>query len=132
MRPPASLPRQDCSASLCRPGGGAPSVAVPAFAPAAPVAAVEPVMAMSAASSVAPSVATSEQSPRSEGESESDDAGVSTSSGSIDTRLVSVNGLALTNLHGGGRGYVPGKTPDDPEKRHKCQVCGRGFARAFN
>jgi hypothetical protein len=39
---------------------------------------------------------------------------------------------AVTNIHGGGRGYVPGKTPDDPRKRHKCLVCGRGFARAFN
>ncbi|KLT46052.1 hypothetical protein CC85DRAFT_239777 [Cutaneotrichosporon oleaginosum] len=39
---------------------------------------------------------------------------------------------AITNIHGGGRGYIPGKTPDDPRKRHKCQVCGRGFARAFN
>ncbi|BEI90260.1 uncharacterized protein CcaverHIS019_0303300 [Cutaneotrichosporon cavernicola] len=39
---------------------------------------------------------------------------------------------SVTNLHGGGRGYVPGKTPDDPRKRHKCNVCGRGFARAFN
>ena len=40
--------------------------------------------------------------------------------------------IGLTNLHGGGRGYIPGKTPDDPKKRHKCQICGRGFARAFN
>ncbi|EKD01392.1 hypothetical protein A1Q2_04314 [Trichosporon asahii var. asahii CBS 8904] len=39
---------------------------------------------------------------------------------------------AIPNLHGGGRGYIPGKTPDDPKKRHKCHVCGRGFARAFN
>lgn len=38
----------------------------------------------------------------------------------------------VTNLHGGGRGYIPGKTPDDPRKRHKCTICGRGFARAFN
>ncbi|RXK37586.1 hypothetical protein M231_05128 [Tremella mesenterica] len=40
--------------------------------------------------------------------------------------------IGLTNLHGGGRGYVPGQTPDDPKKRHKCTICGRGFARAFN
>ncbi|RSH76532.1 uncharacterized protein EHS24_005521 [Apiotrichum porosum] len=39
---------------------------------------------------------------------------------------------SIPNLHGGGRGYIPGKTPDDPKKRHKCHVCGRGFARAFN
>lgn len=38
----------------------------------------------------------------------------------------------LTNLNGGGRGYVPGKAEEDPKKRHKCQVCGRAFARAFN
>lgn len=38
----------------------------------------------------------------------------------------------ILNPHGGGRGYIPGKTPDDPKKRHKCDVCGRGFARAFN
>ena len=44
----------------------------------------------------------------------------------------SLDGMPMTNLHGGGRGYVPGKTPDDPKKRHKCTLCGRGFARAFN
>lgn len=38
----------------------------------------------------------------------------------------------IANPKGGGRGYVPGKTPDDPKKRHKCSTCGRGFARAFN
>ncbi|KAK4685368.1 hypothetical protein P7C73_g4777, partial [Tremellales sp. Uapishka_1] len=43
-----------------------------------------------------------------------------------------ISGMPIPNLHGGGRGYVPGKTPDDPKKRHKCNVCGRGFARAFN
>ncbi|RSH90294.1 hypothetical protein EHS25_001628 [Saitozyma podzolica] len=43
-----------------------------------------------------------------------------------------LDGMPMTNLHGGGRGYVPGKTPDDPKKRHKCNLCGRGFARAFN
>lgn len=41
-------------------------------------------------------------------------------------------GGMIPNLNGGGRGYIPGKTPDDPKKRHKCSVCGRGFARAFN
>lgn len=40
--------------------------------------------------------------------------------------------IPIVNVHGGGRGYVPGQTPDDPKKKHKCQVCGRGFARAFN
>lgn len=43
-----------------------------------------------------------------------------------------ISGTPLPNLHGRGRGYVPGETPDDPKKRHKCNVCGRGFARAFN
>lgn len=38
----------------------------------------------------------------------------------------------IPNLHGGGRGYIPGQTPDDPKKRHKCNTCGRAFARAFN
>lgn len=38
----------------------------------------------------------------------------------------------VLNPLGGGRGYVPGETPDDPKKRHKCNVCGRGFARLFN
>ena len=38
----------------------------------------------------------------------------------------------IRNPFGGGRGYVPGETPDDPSKRHKCEVCGRGFARLFN
>lgn len=38
----------------------------------------------------------------------------------------------IPNLHGGGRGYIPGQTPDDPKKRHKCSICGRAFARAFN
>ncbi|WVQ84026.1 hypothetical protein IAT38_006171 [Cryptococcus sp. DSM 104549] len=40
--------------------------------------------------------------------------------------------MPIPNAHGGGRGYVPGQTPDDPKKRHKCTICGRGFARAFN
>ena len=26
-----------------------------------------------------------------------------------------LDGMPMTNLHGGGRGYVPGKTPDDPK-----------------
>lgn len=43
-----------------------------------------------------------------------------------------VASIPVANVHGGGRGYVPGQTPDDPKKKHKCQVCGRGFARAFN
>ncbi|WVF70045.1 hypothetical protein IAT40_004832 [Kwoniella sp. CBS 6097] len=43
-----------------------------------------------------------------------------------------IPGMPIPNAHGGGRGYVPGQTPDDPKKRHKCQICGRGFARAFN
>lgn len=38
----------------------------------------------------------------------------------------------IRNPLGGGRGYVPGETPDDPSKKHKCEVCGRGFARLFN
>lgn len=38
----------------------------------------------------------------------------------------------VRNPLGGGRGYVPGETPDDPSKKHKCEVCGRGFARLFN
>ncbi len=46
--------------------------------------------------------------------------------GEIDISKVVLNPL------GGGRGYVPGETPDDPKKRHKCEVCGRGFARLFN
>lgn len=49
-------------------------------------------------------------------------------SSSLDLHSVS----SVPNMHGGGRGYVPGATPDDPKKRHKCDVCGRGFARAFN
>ncbi|WVO15801.1 hypothetical protein L204_103463 [Cryptococcus depauperatus] len=40
--------------------------------------------------------------------------------------------VPVTNVNGGGRGYVPGLTPDDPKKKHKCSVCGRGFVRAFN
>nr|XP_018265758.1 uncharacterized protein I303_02131 [Kwoniella dejecticola CBS 10117]OBR87916.1 hypothetical protein I303_02131 [Kwoniella dejecticola CBS 10117] len=43
-----------------------------------------------------------------------------------------IPGMPIPNAHGGGRGYVPGQTPDDPKKRHKCQICGRAFARAFN
>ena len=49
-----------------------------------------------------------------------------------DIRPVNTANTPIPNLHGGGRGYVPGKTPDDPKKRHKCKVCGRGFARAYN
>jgi hypothetical protein len=46
--------------------------------------------------------------------------------GDVDVSKVVLNPL------GGGRGYIPGETPDDPKKRHKCDVCGRGFARLFN
>lgn len=49
-------------------------------------------------------------------------------SSSLDLRSVS----SIPNIHGGGRGYIRGATEDDPKKRHKCDVCGRGFARAFN
>lgn len=42
------------------------------------------------------------------------------------------NPSVVRNPLGGGRGYVPGETPDDPKKRHKCEVCGRGFARLYN
>lgn len=38
----------------------------------------------------------------------------------------------VRNPLGGGRGYVPGQTPDDPRKRHKCDICGRAFARLYN
>lgn len=38
----------------------------------------------------------------------------------------------IRNPLGGGRGYIPGETPDDPKKKHKCNVCGRGFARLYN
>jgi hypothetical protein len=38
----------------------------------------------------------------------------------------------IRNPHGGGRGYVPGETPEDPKKKHKCGICGRGFARLYN
>ena len=38
----------------------------------------------------------------------------------------------IRNPHGGGRGYVPGETQEDPKKRHKCGICGRGFARLYN
>lgn len=60
----------------------------------------------------------------------------STSSGP-DSAPQSVNGdvdlsKVILNPLGGGRGYVPGETPDDPKKRHKCDVCGRSFARLFN
>lgn len=117
------------------------------FAPAAAAASMTaptwatqpaPVAVPALVSSVAPSIAsvtpspqTFGNSPQSEGEPEADELS-SSASESGDVRITAINGLALTNLHGGGRGYVPGKTPDDPEKRHKCQVCGRGFARAFN
>lgn len=38
----------------------------------------------------------------------------------------------VRNPLGGGRGYIPGETPDDPKKKHKCDICGRGFARLYN
>ncbi|WVQ76796.1 hypothetical protein IAR50_006470 [Cryptococcus sp. DSM 104548] len=53
------------------------------------------------------------------------------SSGAEDPKPM-VPRIPVANAHGGGRGYVPGQTPDDPKKKHKCQICGRGFARAFN
>jgi len=66
--------------------------------------------------------------PLSEGEAELEDE----LDGSDDEESTSSPSMTIANPHGGGRGYVPGKTPDDPKKRHKCTVCGRGFARAFN
>jgi hypothetical protein len=81
--------------------------------PALPVMAAEPARAASA----------------SEGEVEMDDE-LESSGGDDDEG--STSSLPVANAHGGGRGYVPGKTPDDPKKKHKCNICGRGFARAFN
>lgn len=66
--------------------------------------------------------------PTSEGENEVDDE----SSEENEDDEESFPGMPVANPHGGGRGYIPGKTPDDPKKKHKCNVCGRGFARAFN
>lgn len=65
--------------------------------------------------------------PTSEGENEVDDSESEDNEDDDD-----FSGMAVANPHGGGRGYIPGKTPDDPKKKHKCNVCGRGFARAFN
>jgi len=66
-----------------------------------------------------------------EGENEITDEASENEDDSEDVKPV-IAGSPILNSHRGGRGYVPGKTPDDPKKRHKCDACGRGFARAFN
>jgi hypothetical protein len=112
------------------------SGASPPF-PSTPTYSGQPMMApmmtkSSSASSMSMSVPRPIQPPSlpvSEGENEMDDE---LDEEDEDDHSGAVNGMPMTNLHGGGRGYVPGKTPDDPKKRHKCQICGRGFARAFN
>jgi len=82
-----------------------------------------------ATSVTAPSTVAMSRIASSEGEYELDRASV-ISEDDIKPQLPS--DIPLTNLNGGGRGYVPGETPDDPKKRHRCGVCGRSFARAFN
>ncbi|WWC87237.1 uncharacterized protein L201_002125 [Kwoniella dendrophila CBS 6074] len=68
----------------------------------------------------------------SEHEGEDELADYSPSRQGLDELKPMIPGMPIPNAHGGGRGYVPGQTPDDPKKRHKCQICGRAFARAFN
>ncbi|ORX34379.1 hypothetical protein BD324DRAFT_145390 [Kockovaella imperatae] len=98
------------------PAAPMPNVEIITAAPLQPIPVkVQPTVATALASSV-------------EGENELDSE-ADTDMGDSDVKPALTG---LTNLHGGGRGYVPGKTPDDPKKRHKCQICGRGFARAFN
>ena len=92
--------------------------------PAAPLA-VPMMTSMTAPTVVMSSISSSSH----EGESELDRASVMSDEEMKPHLPVDI---PLTNLNGGGRGYVPGQTPDDPKKRHKCTVCGRGFARAFN
>ena len=109
----------------------APVVSVP-MASLAPVAPLADVVPQVAPVPVRPPVLPEQQ----EGENELDDSdqeGDVSMDDSTETDVKpSIPTAGMTNLHGGGRGYVPGKTPDDPKKRHKCQICGRGFARAFN
>lgn len=106
--------RQSTSSSIA-------SASVPTT-PAAAVA-IPMTMSMTAPSVIMPAVASSE------GESELDRHSIVSDD---DIKPSLPVDIPLTNLNGGGRGYVPGQTPDDPKKRHKCSVCGRGFARAFN
>jgi hypothetical protein len=87
-------------------------------------------MAVPMATSVtAPSTVAMSRIASSEGEYELDRASVFSED---DIKPQLPTDIPLTNLNGGGRGYVPGQTPDDPKKRHRCGVCGRSFARAFN
>jgi hypothetical protein len=82
-----------------------------------------------ATSVTAPSTVAMSRIASSEGEYELDRASIMSED---DIKPQLPTDIPLTNLNGGGRGYVPGETPDDPKKRHRCGVCGRSFARAFN
>jgi hypothetical protein len=112
-----------------------PFLSTPTYSSAAPVMATPLATSTSSLSMVAaPPIA--EFSP--EGENELDDAEKDQASlysrespRDLDVKPI-IAETPVPNSHGGGRGYVPGKTPEDPSKRHKCKVCGRGFARAFN
>ncbi|KAL7424571.1 hypothetical protein Q5752_000255 [Cryptotrichosporon argae] len=69
-----------------------------------------------------------------EGENELEDDELDYASSDAEDKSLSAVGHGhghLANMSGGGRGYVPGQA-NDPKKRHRCAVCGRGFARAFN
>lgn len=59
-------------------------------------------------------------------------SGSSTPASVIPESLKDLPASMIRNPHGGGRGYVPGETQEDPKKRHKCGICGRGFARLYN
>ncbi|WWD22079.1 hypothetical protein CI109_106568 [Kwoniella shandongensis] len=133
----APFPRQSISTSMSVQSPPYPSTPTYPGVPSM----VGPTLTKSATSSSLPSFATvgpspvvrrahSHESEDEEGEDELAEYSPRRYSGD-DLKPVGV-GMPIANAHGGGRGYVPGQTPDDPKKRHKCQICGRGFARAFN
>lgn len=97
-----------------------------ASVPTTPAAPMAVPMAMS---TTAPSTVAMSRIASSEGEAELDRMSAISED---DVKPQLPTDIPLTNLNGGGRGYVPGQTPDDPKKRHRCAVCGRSFARAFN
>lgn len=70
--------------------------------------------------------------PNAESPAQKGSSGSSTPAIIIPENLKDVPASMIRNPHGGGRGYVPGETQEDPKKRHKCGICGRGFARLYN
>lgn len=126
--PAYTMPTQVDMNTVSRSSSGSMSTSGATSLPTTPAG---PVAVPMTTSVTAPSVIMSHSAP-SEGEPELDRMSVGSVVVNDDIEPSLPLGIPLINLNGGGRGYVPGQTPDDPKKRHKCSICHRGFARAYN